>query len=118
MSRTKYSIPIYFGYLIIVFTDDIQKVSDKYQLGLNDQDYSAFVKEKSTKRGVSRYFIIFNKSEVTHSIIAHEVVHCAHWIFSDRCVKADLLNDEPLAYLVGWITNRVYKAASKYKIKP
>jgi hypothetical protein len=112
----KIDIPIYFGYLVIIFTDDVKAVSDKHGLGLEEQFYPAFVQGNRNKAGVSQYWMVFDKKHIDHTIVAHEVVHCANWIFLDRRITIDPDNDEPYAYLVGWITSRIYKEVYKNKI--
>lgn len=116
MHKTKINIPIYFGYLIIIFTKDVTKVDKKYDLGLEDNYYPAFVKGKRNKEGISQYYMVFDVKHIDHETITHEVTHCANWIFHDRKITLDFLNDEPYAYLVGWITDKVYKSAKKSKI--
>jgi len=111
--KVKIDIPIYFGYLIIVFSDDLKAVSDKYKLGLEEQNYPAFVVGDKDLSGVNQYWMVFNPKYICHTIIAHEVVHCANWLFFDISAKPDLINDEPYAYLVGWITGQIYKYAEK-----
>lgn len=111
--KIKIDIPIYFGYLIIIFSDDLKVVSDKYKLGLEEQNYPAFVVGNRNLSGVNQYWMVFTPKHICHTIVAHEVVHCANWIFHDMTAKIDILNDEPYAYLVGWITGQLYRAAKK-----
>lgn len=117
MTKIKLDIPIYFGCLIIVFTKDVKSVDRKYKLGLDDNIYPAFVQSNRDKKGLSMYWMVFDTKHIDHGIISHEVTHCANWIFFDRKITHDYLNDEPYAYLVGWITEKIYKYASKNKVK-
>lgn len=117
MIKTKIDIPIYFGYLIIIFTEDVNIVGKKFDLGLQDNKvYPAFVQATRDKNSVSQYFIVFDIKHICHTVVAHEVSHCANWIFHHRGITLDSVNDEPYAYLVGWITGEVYKYADKNKI--
>lgn len=57
-----------------------------------------------------------NKSGVkypTPGIIAHEALHLTHEIFTDIHHKIDQYNDEPHAYLLGWIVNRIHELINK-----
>lgn len=112
MKKHKIKIPIYNGSLIILFTKDFNKVASKYKLKkLLDQDlngFGAFCTAQPTKKGLTQYFLIFSKKP-THSVIAHEAIHATNWIMSDRKIVPDLINDEPQAYLLGWIVKQVYK---------
>lgn len=116
MFTSRIDIPIYFGYLNIVFADDLQAASDKFKLSLDNKSYAAFVESKKDKKGLAEYWMVFDMKELDHTIVAHETVHCANWIFHDINAKPDLINDEPYAYLVGWITKQVYKLATKHKV--
>lgn len=113
----KLDIPIYHGYLVIVFTNNLNKANKKLNLDLEQQDRGAFVQGKRDKKGISHYYAVFDKHYLTNCIIAHEITHIANWLFMDRNIKIDLLNDEPYAYLVGWITREAYKVIYKNRIK-
>lgn len=44
-----------------------------------------------------------NKKALTAVNITHEAVHAAGWIFQYIEARYDIENDEPFAYLCGWI---------------
>lgn len=118
LTRVKLNIPIYHGYLILIFCDDIKAASDKYALGLEREYTGAFVyKMREAKTGVGLYYMVFDVKHFMHSTIAHETTHCANWVFQDRQINFDYLNDEPYAYFVGWIAHQVYKYAYLKKIE-
>lgn len=104
--ETHVKIPIYFGDLKIIVTDDLQRVGDKYDLG-DTAEWDA-ITFTLTKNGYHRFCLAF-KTNVTLSIVCHETVHAVNRIFDTRGVKLDLLNDEPQAYLSGWVFNECYK---------
>lgn len=81
--------------------------NDGEQLDFKDMDkYSASstaVTEKDT--GLFGELIWFpKKSDMRFDYIAHEAVHAAIDIFDDCDCRIDAGNQEPFAYLVGWIT--------------
>ncbi len=107
MLKKKIKIPIYFGDLILIQSDDFEGLSEKYEL----KDLPAFdavVFPKHLKNGYTVYYLIV-KEEVHPKIIAHEVVHIVNNIYHDRGIDLDVLNDEPQAYLTGWVTEQCYK---------
>ena len=53
------------------------------------------------------YVIALKKIE--WSIIAHEVVHIVNSIYLKCGIQLDRVNDEPQAYLTGWIINEIDK---------
>lgn len=95
-------IPIYFDNLSIVFTDDFKKVDKmlKTKIGNNKYDGVFFCKK-------DEYIIAIKKIE--WSIIAHEVVHLVNEIFLKCGIQLDRVNDEPQAYLTGWVINEIDK---------
>lgn len=48
-----------------------------------------------------------SKKSMTISTISHESLHIAMNIFDYIGAKADPMNQEPLAYLVGWIADNI-----------
>ena len=38
-----------------------------------------------------------------------QTAHTVNYIFNDKGVKLDSYNDEPQAYLTGWISKELYK---------
>jgi hypothetical protein len=107
----KVPIPIYFGYLKIIITESYDQISKKYEMDIDDETYSGvffYVKEND------EYVIAIR--EVNWSVIAHEIVHCVNEIFINRGIQLDRHNDEPQAYLTGWITNQVDKFLKEKQI--
>lgn len=108
---TKIRIPIYHGILRIVITDDFiasakaLKIDDE---GLNLSSFGAFVCT-STDKNKETLFNVFFRPDVAHDLIAHEVVHLVNAIYISRRITLDPNNDEPQAYLTGWISGQVYK---------
>ena len=55
-------------------------------------------------------FLVWLRGKNPKSDIAHEATHVAFETFRDIGGVADEDNQEPFAYLVGWITNRLFEA--------
>jgi hypothetical protein len=51
--------------------------------------------------------------EKTHEVIAHECTHMAMCIMFTIGMKPDIDNQEPMAYLMGFIAERVYEAIGR-----
>lgn len=116
MRYKKVDIPIYFGYLTIIFANNFKKAISKFKLNTggrnNLHEYGAITFGQRDKKGVTDYYLVFH-SNASHSEIAHEALHIVNWIFKDRYIELDLINDEPGAYLLGWVIDQVYKAKIK-----
>jgi len=112
MRTKRIPIPIYFGQLQIVITDNFTEASKKMKVDHGDVDpdsVGAFVNVSSHGNGLD-FFTVFFKPDASHGLIAHEVVHLVNGIYSERHMELDKQNDEPQAYLTGWITDQIYKA--------
>lgn len=97
-------IPIYFGKLIIVKTDNFKEVNKVYKTKAKNKLYDAVVFE-TIKEG---HHVVAIKV-VNWSVIAHETVHLVNNIFLECGIQLDRVNDEPQAYLTGWIINEIDK---------
>lgn len=52
--------------------------------------------------------IAFKKELPPIGVIAHEAFHLTCHVFDERGIKPDLDNDEPQAYLLEWVVDRIY----------
>lgn len=112
MKIKKINLPIYVGKLIIIKIKNekefnfLKKKYDKYlpkKIKFNDYDGFVFSKSK-----YNEYYVVFRKKPKLY-IISHEVVHLVNQIFIEHHMELDLYNDEPQAYLNGWIFKKIYK---------
>jgi hypothetical protein len=104
MRKKTIAIPIYFGKLTIIITNDFKEVDEIYNTRIDENLYDAVVFEIKDK---DEYIVVIKKVE--WSIIAHEVVHLVNAIFLKCGIELDRQNDEPQAYLTGWIVNEIDK---------
>lgn len=74
----------------------------------------AFEADRNDNHGV---FVLL-RPDAKPSIIAHEAVHLANYILSHAGVKLDPQNDEPQAYLVGWLVDEIHYALTSKDVKP
>lgn len=47
-------------------------------------------------------------------VLAHEIVHIVNLIFRTKGIQLDLNNDEPQAYLTGWLTQELHQRIFNY----
>lgn len=103
-------IPIYFGKLTILFTDDLSELNTLYKIKADNKLYDAVFFEIHDN---DEYIVAIKKVE--WSIIAHEVVHIVNAIFLKCGIELDRNNDEPQAYLTGWVINEIDKFINQTK---
>jgi hypothetical protein len=75
---------------------------------------TAFFKRPSRKDKLHFHVVIHSKSAAI-SVIAHEAVHAASFIFDAMGVIADFNNDENVAYLVQYICEEAEDFLDTYK---
>lgn len=108
------NIPLYTGKLVLIISNDIEKVQNKYDILL----FADFIYAHATKvneNGKTGYAIILNFDytiSLTHGDIAHEALHIAIDIAEHHNVETDA--QEPMAYIVGWVVDEVYKFIEKH----
>lgn len=78
---------------------------DPAEDGLNGDAFS--FKAGNPIKGNSDVYVVYfrDDSAKTAGTQAHEAVHVADMIYSDLGIFSDTRNNEPLAYLIGYITN-------------
>lgn len=113
-------IPIYRGNLIIIFTDDSEKLANTIELDSVKEIKSIYCHTMFANRnGEQGIFLVFNfknkNRAVTHGSIAHEAIHAANFLFGDRGIVLDADNDEAFAYFVEWVVDQVYAFARECK---
>lgn len=114
--KKKYKIPIYHGTLIVIISDDLEKINEKYKLfdkdELNIDEYDGLVVRKSLK-GYTQYYVLLEPG-VKLSVLVHESKHAVNRIFYDRSIDLDIINDEAECYLLGWVFSKVYQTFKLY----
>jgi hypothetical protein len=105
------------------FTEDYPKINKKYHQNLTEEDN---VLGMSQRRGnyhmiiinIGRHKEIFKKINIECEIadtIAHEADHLCNQMFKSIGATVDVNNDEPHAYLLGWIVKQITRNYLKFK---
>lgn len=105
MKAKKFKIPIYFGDLIVIVSDDFKEVEKKYKLS-STHGFDSFTWVDEDKSGYSLFYVAI-KGDTDSSVIAHEALHIVGDIFRSRNIKMDIDNDEPQCYLLGWVVSKI-----------
>lgn len=99
------AIPIYFGTLVMIFTDELEGLNPIYKTNIREDDYDAVV--FIDKPDSDKVIVAIKKKD--WSVIAHETVHVVNAIFLNCNIQLDRNNDEPQAYLTGWVVSEIDK---------
>ena len=100
-----------------VITDNFKGRND---LEINTADCSqdkCDVWDVVEKESLDKGFLIWLRLPPTIEDYAHEAVHVAFGTFTDISAEVDADNQEPFAYLVGWIAKQIKNALNYKKLK-
>lgn len=59
--------------------------------------------------------VVFDARDIGVDIIAHEVIHIKNMVYSHSDITHDPSNDEPEAYLSGWIAGKIWETYREFK---
>lgn len=114
-------VPIYVGKLVLVITNDKKKVRKMFPNVFYEGEEPYGHSIEADFGGWRGFHVILNfdhsRAKVTHGIISHEVYHITSFIADRVGVLHDPDNDEPMAYLNGWIADQIYKWIDKQGFK-
>lgn len=111
MKSQKIKIPIYGGTLTMILVKELSEVQKKYKTASLD-DYGAVVFKEDKKY---RSYIVAFGYDFHGGLISHEVTHIKNHIYIDTGTDLDRFNDEPEAYLVGWLFEQIEIFLNKNK---
>lgn len=104
MKQKTIDIPIYYGKLTIIIDKDLLCVEKKYKTK-SLKDFGAVTLQDESKY---RHYIVAFTDPKHLSNIAHEIVHIKNYIYLGCAMELDRYNDEPEAYLTGWLFDEIY----------
>ena len=113
--KKTFNVPLYGGKVHIVFTsdDDPYNASKKF-FNCDNEDLKGCKAATLTNQAYNNVYHVVLSSIATDGSIAHECLHVVNLIFEHAGITPDLRNDEPAAYLIGWLVDRVYECYDKF----
>jgi uncharacterized protein YlbG (UPF0298 family) len=109
MIKTTIDIPIYCCKLTIILDKDLSYVEKKYKTK-SLSDFGAVTLKDEDKY---RHYVVALTDADHLSNIAHEIVHLKNHIYLDCAMELDRYNDEPEAYLTGWLFDQINNFLNK-----
>jgi hypothetical protein len=114
-------IPLYDGYFIIIFSDDLDRVckltgSVSGEVGyLYGNFFTGF-----KYRGYQAFAVVYNfwrpSAKITLGVLIHEINHAANKLLLNRGIDPNFDNDEAECYLKTWMGDEVSKFMKKCKL--
>lgn len=111
MQINLFVIPIYFGTVKVVQSNDKDKVNKRFKIDWDGLNTTVYTQDNHNFLMITQPIEIITFETI--NTIAHEAVHIANWRISRIGFKYDYENDEPFAYLVGFITEEIYKIVAR-----
>ena len=117
MHYSKVKVPLYYQYLYIIVSDDVEKEIDQirkiFNINIDRFDFAGY------SEGINKFnAVVLNKKYLKDTnfavgTIAHESFHVTSFIMKRIGIHPDINNDEAQAYLLSWVTEQVYKEFKK-----
>lgn len=69
----------------------------------------------NSQKGLRHHYMLYTSNSIEANTIAHESVHCAIEVLENVNVIITGDNDEALAYLVGFLVEKLFEIKEKYE---
>jgi hypothetical protein len=109
MKRQTINIPIYYGKLTMILDNDLSSIQKEFETTSLEDFGAVTIKHKTDYR---HYIVAFTDAQHL-SNVAHEIVHIKNYIYLDCGMELDRYNDEPEAYLTGWLFDEIFGFLNK-----
>ena len=111
---TTMRFPTYSCRLIIMVVDNVRTEVDKLykKYSINDE-FGDEAEGALVMPNMEAYYLLLDKSYLSHNTIAHEIFHAAVRITEDRAIT----DEEAQAWMAGHITETLYKFLDKKKLQ-
>ena len=111
---TTVKFPTYSCKLVISVVDNVKTEVDKlYKKYKINDDFGDEAEGALVMPDMETYYLLLDKSYLTHNTIAHEIFHAAVRITEDRAIT----DEEAQAWMAGHITETLYKFLDKKKLQ-
>lgn len=116
MNITTIELPIYNLDIVAIIDDswDIHNKKFKLQLDQEDLQYHALTSIHPEYRGKHEIYVLFKPVYLDYNTITHELMHIVMYSCSLIGIEPEVANDEPLAYLQGYIGQKLFEFRDKY----
>lgn len=105
MKKKIINIPIYDCKLTVIVSSDLSAVTKMYKLKEDVSNFGAFTFKDESKY---RHYVMALEDDWRSNVV-HEIVHIVNHIYIDCAMELDRHNDEPQAYLSGWLYEQIDK---------
>jgi len=112
-SRT-FKLATYNCNVIFIITEELKKeVNRIYKKHSNKEIFNDEAEGILITLDIDNYYIVLDTQYLSHNTIAHELYHAVVKVTEDR----DIVDEESQAWLMGYLTEEVYKFIDKNNFK-
>lgn len=112
--RKKIRLATYNCNLIIIITDMLTaEVNSIYKKLNHKESFQGEAEGVLLTLDIDNYYLIYDVNYLSHNTIAHEIYHAVVKVTEDR----DIVEEEPQAWLCGYLAEEVYKYIQKNNFK-
>lgn len=105
--KIEIGVPLYQQTIVVIVTNNFNKTLKELDIPYNfDTNLYGALTYTDTPDSI---YLFVNEFGNTISLLAHEAVHIVNEIFKRVRIVPDLDNDEPQAYLMGWLMGELSK---------
>lgn len=118
MNITTIELPIY-DIEIVIIINNWEEASKKFKLKFTEEEYEAeaWTIYNAPYLSDSEIFMLFKDDSLDYNTMIHELTHCISGICKLRGIGLDIENDEPIAYLQGYVGQKLFEFRDKYLAK-
>lgn len=115
MNITTIELPIY-NLDIVILIDNWEEANKKFKLGLDEDWYLSHAITMTHPVYTDKYeiFLLLRKPYLDYNTVLHELHHVLNMFCNCKGIIPDPENDEALAYLQGYIGEKILKFRDKY----
>lgn len=114
MTKHEVEIPIFHDRFTIIKIRNLHDLNAVYNTDIKPNDYDA-VTFISNDDEIIIAFQGAPEEPIKTKIIVHEIVHLVNYIFERLGLELNTRNDEPQAYITGWVFEQVEQFLNKDK---
>lgn len=113
----RFTIDMYGTEMLVSVSDNVLRTSSRYnKIFMPWEPDGELVALSRFSEDGNDYGLFLKRGDIYHGDLAHEISHIAYRMLDNKDIQITEDGDEPLAYLVDFITTRLYKIFEKNNI--
>ena len=116
MNITTIELPIYNLDIVFIIQDNWEHYNKKFKLNLDSDELQAHAVTTvhSEYKEKHELFLLLKPKYLDYNTLCHELMHLVMYICELKGIRPEQDNDEPLAYLQGYLAEKLFIFRDKY----